>query len=92
MRSILIAAVAAAALSATGGAFASEDLAKSAGCNKCHAMDSEKDGPSYKAISKKFKGKDAAAVASAFKASKEHAKVKAKDEDVTAISGWILKL
>jgi cytochrome c len=92
MKSILVAALAATAFGLSGAAVASEALAKSAGCNKCHAVDSEKDGPSYKAIAKKFKGKDEAAVVAAIEASKEHEKVKAKDDDLKSIAGWILKM
>ena len=36
---------------------AAKALAKSNDCFKCHAIDKEKKGPSYKKIAKKFKGK-----------------------------------
>jgi cytochrome c len=92
VKSILIAAMAAAAWGMSSGAMASEAVAKSAGCNKCHAMDSEKDGPSYKALAKKFKGKDEAAVVAAIKGNSEHSKLKAKDDDLKTIAGWLLKM
>ena len=36
---------------------ASEALARKSGCFKCHAIDKKKDGPSYKEIAVKWKGK-----------------------------------
>ena len=84
--------LAAAALGMSGGAIASEAVAKSAGCSKCHAMDTDKDGPSYKAIAKKFKGKDEATLVAAIKGNAEHAKLKAKDDDLKTIAGWLLKM
>lgn len=33
-------------------------LARQNGCLKCHAVDKEKDGPSYRDIAAKYKGKD----------------------------------
>ena len=34
-----------------------EALAKKSGCLKCHAVTSKKDGPSYKSVAEKYKGK-----------------------------------
>jgi cytochrome c len=34
-----------------------KDLAKQNNCFKCHAIDKDKDGPSYKKVSAKYKGK-----------------------------------
>lgn len=36
---------------------AAKALAKQNNCLKCHAIDKEKDGPSYKEVAKKYKGK-----------------------------------
>lgn len=36
---------------------AAEALAKKSGCLKCHAVDKKKDGPSYKEVAAKYKGK-----------------------------------
>jgi cytochrome c len=36
---------------------AARALAKQNNCFKCHAIDKEKDGPAYKAVAEKFRGK-----------------------------------
>jgi cytochrome c len=36
---------------------AAQDLLKKSGCTKCHAVDKKKDGPAYKEVAKKYKGK-----------------------------------
>jgi cytochrome c len=36
---------------------AAKNLAKQNNCFKCHAVDKDKDGPSYKKVAEKFKGK-----------------------------------
>ena len=36
---------------------AAKALAKQNNCLKCHAIDKEKDGPAYKAVAAKYKGK-----------------------------------
>jgi cytochrome c len=47
---------------ASGGAFASADLAKSKNCMACHATDKKLVGPSYKDVAAKYASdKDAAA-------------------------------
>jgi cytochrome c len=92
VRSILIAAVTVVSLSFSASAMADEALAKKSGCSKCHAMSTEETGPAYKEIAKKFKGKDEAAQMAAFKAVKDHGKVKTPDADVKTILGWIAKL
>lgn len=38
-------------------AVAAEKLARQEGCLRCHGIDRGKDGPSYKDIAKKYKGK-----------------------------------
>jgi cytochrome c len=53
---LTIAALAAGALLAAGGAQASEVLAKKHNCLACHQIDKKSVGPSYKDIAKKYKG------------------------------------
>ncbi len=36
---------------------AAEALAKKSGCLKCHSVTQKKDGPSYKSVAEKYKGK-----------------------------------
>jgi len=36
---------------------AAQTLAKQSGCLKCHAVDKKKDGPAYKEVAAKYKGK-----------------------------------
>jgi cytochrome c len=36
---------------------AAEALAKKSGCFKCHSVDKKKDGPAYKDVAAKYKGK-----------------------------------
>ena len=93
MKKVLFVIAAAAALCLSSGARASEDDAKAAGCfGKCHDMNKEKAGPSYKDVAKKFKGKDAAAIFAAYKANDEHKKNKATDDQVKKVTSWILTL
>jgi cytochrome c len=88
MKSIAI-VVAAVGLMAAGSAQASAELADKAGCNKCHAADTKKMGPSYKDIAKKLKGKPEADVVAKLKAGTGHPKATASDADLTAIVKWI---
>ena len=55
--------LAAAALLATGGAFAAgpEDAMNKAGCLACHAKDKKLVGPSFQDIAAKYKGQDVTA-------------------------------
>jgi cytochrome c len=51
-----------ATFSSSGGAFAVDEeavkaLMKKSDCTKCHAADKDKNGPAYKKIAAKFKGK-----------------------------------
>jgi cytochrome c len=85
-------ALAAAALVASGGAQASAELADKIGCNKCHAMDTKKMGPSYKDIAKKFKG-NAGAEADIVKklaTGSGHPKSAASEADLVAVTKWML--
>jgi cytochrome c len=84
-------------------AWASESIAKGAGCNMCHAMDKKMLGPSYKDIAAKYKGdaaapeKLAASVRNGSKAVWGPAAMPAtpasrlNDNDLKAVVAWILK-
>ena len=91
MKSVLITLTAASVLAVAGNAWASEELAKSNGCMaKCHAIDTKKKAPAFKATAAKYKGKGEAAILAGFK--KEHDDVKASDEEVKTLLKWILTL
>lgn len=93
MKSIVMTAVAVAALATAGLANAAgEEDAKKAGCLNCHAVDAKKVGPSFKDVGVKFKGKTDADVVAAVKAAKPHASLKASDGDIKEIASWILTL
>jgi cytochrome c551/c552 len=93
MKSMLLTLTAAAALGMSMSAWADEADAKTAGClGKCHDMNKEKAGPSYKDVSKKFKGKGEAAILAAYKANKEHADNKATEDQVKKVTSWLLTL
>jgi cytochrome c len=106
MKKLLIPLAVAAALAAPGLAAASEgeSLAKSNGCLKCHAVDKKKDGPAYKEVAKKYKGKaDAEAKLVAFISKGGKIKVDGQEEDHKTVKGgdtavattivkWILSL
>ncbi len=94
MKLTVIAAVMAAGVFAAGAANASEALAKSSGCLSCHAVDTKKVGPAMKDVAAKYKGKaDAEATISAkLNTAKGHPKVKASEDDVKALTKWILAM
>ena len=93
MKKILLALTAVAVSSLSMSAWADEADAKKAGClGACHAMDKAKDGPAYKDVAKKFKGKSEAAILAAYKANKEHADNKATEEQVKKVTSWLLTL
>ena len=94
MKARIAIAIAAAALLTAGAAQASSDIADKAGCNKCHATDAKKMGPSYKDISKKFKGNAAAEadIVKKLKTGTGHPKASASDADLTAVTKWILAM
>jgi cytochrome c len=86
-------------------AAAAETLARQNGCLKCHAVDKAKDGPSYKEVAAKYKGKpDAEArlikhITTAEKAKfpdgheEDHQVIKTKDmNQIKNLVGWILSL
>jgi cytochrome c len=93
MRSIVMTAVAVAALASAGLANASgEEDAKKAGCLNCHAVDTKKVGPAFKEVAAKFKGKKDTDVVAAIHAAKPHASLKASDETLKEIASWVLTL
>lgn len=93
-----------AALAAPGIASADEAQARANGCLKCHAVDKKKDGPAYKDVAKKYKGKaDAEAKLTAFLSKGGKIKVDGQEEDHKIVKGgdpavaaslakWILSL
>ncbi len=102
MKRVLITAIAAcAAAFIHTGAFAqqvdaklAQSQAKEHGCLNCHAADADKVGPSYKAVSAKYKGKSADDVVGAARKAAVHkaAFKKAGDQDLKLIAQWILTL
>lgn len=77
-----------------GGPGGGEALAKQATCTNCHAVDTKKVGPSFKDLSKKFKGADPDKVVADMKAKPVHqgALKTAKEDDVKSIVRWIQSL
>jgi cytochrome c len=84
---------------------AAEALMVDSGCNKCHKVDKKKDGPAYRDVAAKYRGKpDAEAIITHHVTSGEmvkfddgheekHKKVKAKSPaDVKNIVDWILSM
>ena len=94
MKSKIAIAAAAAALLISGAAQASPELAEKAGCNKCHAADTKKMGPSYKDIAKKYKGnaKAEADLVNKLKTGTGHPKSTASDADLAGVVKWILAM
>jgi cytochrome c len=103
-----VAAIAGAVLSPAAmaaDAAAAETLARQNGCLKCHAVDKAKDGPAYKEIAAKYKGKPGAEdklikhITTAAKVKfpdgheDEHKVIKTKDmNEIKNLVGWILSL
>ncbi len=81
---------------------AREALMKKSNCFKCHSVDKKKDGPSYKEVASKLKGKaDAEQTLYTHLTThpkvkvdgkeEEHDSLKSKDEaDIKAVIAWIL--
>ena len=94
MKSILIAALAAASLMLGGVAHASADKAGAAGCMKCHDVEKKKMGSSFKDIAAKNKGKSDFADAAVKKLAtgSGHPKASASEADLKEIMAWIVKL
>lgn len=77
-----------AAFAAPGLVSADEGLAKSNKCLKCHAVDKKKDGPAFKEVAKKYKGKaDAEAKLTAFLSKGGKIKVDGVEEEHTTVKG-----
>ena len=62
LRDLLVAAAAGLSTGAGGAhaavdAAAAEALMKKSGCFKCHSLSAKKDGPSYKSVAEKYRGK-----------------------------------
>ncbi|MBK7459170.1 MAG: c-type cytochrome [Betaproteobacteria bacterium] len=96
MKVTLLSAAIAAAMLTAGMAQASPDLAKSAGCAKCHEMDKTKKGvPGFKETAAQYKGK-ADAEATILKKINDpkgdHPEMKAKPEEIQSVVKWILSL
>jgi len=88
MKKLLLPLALAAALASPGLAFADEATAKSNGCLKCHAADKKKDGPAFKEVAKKYKGKaDAEAKLTAFLSKGGKIKVDGVEEDHKTVKG-----
>lgn len=106
---MLSAASAVLALAISGSASAAVDveaakaLARQNGCFKCHSVDKEKDGPTYKKVAEKFRGKANAEerlithITTGEKAKfpdgheEEHKIIKTKDmAEIKNLIGWIL--
>lgn len=104
MKKLLLPLAIAAALAAPGIASADEAAAKSNGCLKCHSVDKKKDGPAFKEVAKKYKGKaDAEAKLTTFLSKGGKVKVDGQEEDHKVVKGgdaavagsiakWILSL
>jgi len=89
MKSKIALAVAAAALLLAGAAQAQADLAEKSGCNKCHAADTKKMGPSYKDIAQKNKATPDADLVKKLATGQGHPKSAASEADLTALVKWI---
>ncbi|MFC5499453.1 c-type cytochrome [Caenimonas terrae] len=100
----LLGALGAPALSHAADAAAAEALARQQNCLKCHSIDKKKDGPSFKEVAAKYKGKSDAEqrlithITSGEKAKfpdgheEEHKIIKASAGDTKNLIQWILSL
>ena len=88
MKKLLLPLALAAVLAAPGIASADAAAAKSNGCMKCHDTDKKKDGPAFKEVAKKYKGKaDAEAKLTAFLSKGGKVKVDGVEEDHKVVKG-----
>src|SRR3954470_21943767 len=79
----LVAGVVAAGFGSVAQAQEAEGLIKKSGCLTCHSVSAKKDGPSFKSVAEKYKGKSDGAdqVKTQITASKEHKHhLKTKDD------------
>lgn len=102
---VAAATLAAAPVHASVDAAAAESTARQNGCLKCHAVDKKKDGPSYREVAAKYKGKSGAEARlythiTTGEVAKfpdgheeEHKIIKTKDQAaIKNLIGWILSL
>jgi cytochrome c len=91
-KAIVLAASFALGTAAAGLAFASEDLAKKSGCMTCHDVSAKKMGPSFKDISKKYKGNAEAEkkLVATLAEGKKHPATKVSDADRATLVKWVL--
>jgi cytochrome c len=93
MKAVLISALVAAGVLMAGAVQASPELAKSAGCMKCHDIDKKKKGMSFKDAAKKYKGK-ADAESAMFKTitdpKGDHPEMAAKPDEIKTVIKWVL--
>lgn len=89
MKTRILIVAASLALAASAAANASEELAKKSGCLNCHNVTGPKKmGASFKDLSAKVKGNEAAIVEK-LTSGKGHPAQKAPPDDVKAIVAWI---
>ena len=67
-------------------------LAQSKGCMSCHAVDQTRMGPSFKAITEKYKGQAnaAATIVAELKDGTGHIKVNATDAELQQLATYVL--
>jgi len=86
-------------------AAAAESMVRQNGCFKCHSIDKKKDGPAYRDVAAKYKGRSDAEqrlithITTGEKAKfpdgheEEHKIIKTKDQaEIKNVVGWILSL
>jgi len=73
-------------------ASAVEDLAKTKGCLKCHAVGEKKVGPAYKDIAAKYSGKSdtEATLVAKLRDGKGHIKAIASEAEIKTLVQWAL--
>ena len=71
---------------------AAQALAKKSGCMKCHSVAAKKEGPSFKDVAAKYKGKADAEqmLVAKLTSGKGHPATKASAADVKSIVQWVL--
>jgi cytochrome c len=90
MKTVLLASFIAFGVLSSASAIASPDQANTL-CGKCHEMDKKKKGLSYKAMSAKYKGKEAEAFKAITDPKGDHPEVKAKPDEIKAVVKWVLQ-
>lgn len=93
MKAVLISVLVASGVLMAGAVQASTDLAKSAGCMKCHDIDKKKKGMSFKDAAKKYKGKadaEAAMLKAITDPKGDHPEITAKPDEIKTVIKWVL--